>query len=372
MDSRYRVLIVGGYGTFGRRIANALSKDARFELLIGGRSLEKAQALCDTLGDAALSRPLRVDAGNTQTFAALLAAENPALVIHTSGPFQRQDYSVAKACIAAGVHYVDLADARDFVCRFSTLNDEALARGVLALTGASSVPALSSAVVDRFLPAFSRLDAIDFGINPGNQTPRGLATVSSILSYCGKPFMRWQQGAWKQVHGWQTLHAERYPEPVGRRWFSNCDIPDLQLFPARYPDVQSVIFRAGLELPLLHFGTWLISWLARCGVVRNWAAYASALKAASEWFVRRGSTRGGMHVVLKGLGHAGQACERKWYILADDGDGPQIPCTAAVLIAKKMARGDIASRGAMPCIGMFTLQEFMEELKGYSVRSLEH
>jgi NAD(P)-dependent dehydrogenase (short-subunit alcohol dehydrogenase family) len=371
MDSRYRVLIVGGYGTFGRRIAKALSKDARFELLIGGRSLEKAQVLCNALDDAALSRPLRVDVGNAQAFAALLAAENPALVIHTSGPFQRQDYAVAKACIAAGVHYVDLADARDFVCGFSMLNDEALERGVLALAGASSVPALSSAVVDHFLPEFSKLEVIDFGINPGNQTPRGLATVSSILSYCGKPFTRWQQGAWQQAYGWQTLHAERYPEPVGRRWFSNCDIPDLQLFPARYPTVQSVIFRAGLELPFLHFGTWLLSWLSRCGAVRNWSDYAPALKTASEWFVRWGSTRGGMHVALKGLDHAGHPCERKWYILADDGDGPQIPCTAAALIAKKLARGDIGLRGAMPCVGLFTLREFMEELDGYAVRSVE-
>ncbi|MGH8807956.1 MAG: saccharopine dehydrogenase NADP-binding domain-containing protein [Noviherbaspirillum sp.] len=370
MDSRYRVLIIGGYGTFGQRIARALSKDAGFELLIGGRTLEKARALCDTLFQRAISRPLFIDIDDQQVFSATLTREKPALVIHTSGPFQRQDYGVAQACIAAGIHYIDLADAREFVCRFSELNPLALRHDALAVTGASSVPGLSAAVVDHFLPEFSRLDNIDFGINPGNQTPRGVASVSSILSYCGKPFMRWEQGAWKKAFGWQTLQAVRYPEPVGLRWFANCDIPDLRLFPQRYPGVRSVIFRAGLELPILHLGTWMMSWLSRYGLVRNWADYASGLKKASECFLRYGSTRGGMHVALKGLDHSGRQHERKWHILADDGDGPQIPCTAAVVLAKKLARRQIAIRGAMPCVGLFSLQEFMDELTDYSIRSI--
>ena len=46
------------------------------------------------------------------------------------------------ACIAAGAHYLDLADARDFVARIGTLDAAARAAGVAIISGASSVPAL--------------------------------------------------------------------------------------------------------------------------------------------------------------------------------------------------------------------------------------
>ncbi|HZF99242.1 MAG TPA: hypothetical protein VEY92_13600 [Pseudoxanthomonas sp.] len=47
--------------------------------------------------------------------AARLVALAPGIVIHSAGPFQGCDYRVAEACLAAGVHCIDLADGRDFV-----------------------------------------------------------------------------------------------------------------------------------------------------------------------------------------------------------------------------------------------------------------
>jgi uncharacterized protein YbjT (DUF2867 family) len=39
-----RILILGGYGTFGGHLATLLAGDARVSLLIAGRSLSQAQA----------------------------------------------------------------------------------------------------------------------------------------------------------------------------------------------------------------------------------------------------------------------------------------------------------------------------------------
>ena len=40
-----KVLILGGYGTFGGRLAQLLAGDARVTLLIGGRSFGQAQTV---------------------------------------------------------------------------------------------------------------------------------------------------------------------------------------------------------------------------------------------------------------------------------------------------------------------------------------
>lgn len=367
---RYRILVLGGYGTFGTRICRALAQDKLVRVIIAGRRIEAAQQLATKLEQAlpgCRAEVAAVDIGSPE-FSAKLRQLRPDAVIHTCGPFQDQDYAVARACIANAVHYIDLADSRSFVTGISALHEDAQRQGVLAVSGASSVPALSAAVVDALQTRFRQLHSIDLGISPGNRTARGLATVRSILSYCGKPFPVWRDNRWQTVHGWQGLHRRHYPAMMGGRWLGHCDVPDLALFPERYPGVHDVQFFAGLELSVLHLGTWLCSWLTRAGLVENWSRYAVPLKRISEWFADRGSTRGGMHVQLEGVGTSGKPLRLTWYLLADSDDGPQIPCTAAVLIARKLALGELARRGAFPCLGLFSLDEFMNALKHFDVQ----
>ncbi len=97
----HTVLVVGGYGFFGARICEALRRDG-VHLLIAGRHHGSALALARRLGIADESA-VAVDAANP-----LLAQELSRLgvntLVHTAGPFQGQDYRVARAAIAAGCH----------------------------------------------------------------------------------------------------------------------------------------------------------------------------------------------------------------------------------------------------------------------------
>lgn len=363
-----RTLILGGYGFFGGRIARVLVRDASLQLIVAGRSKERASTLATELQQHS-AQPVAataIDVGDPG-FCEKLAVLRPGLVIHTSGPFQGQDHRVAQACISAGAHYVDLADATGFVSGIGALDAAARERGVLVVSGASSVPGLSSSVIARYRSEFSVIESIDIGITPGNRTARGLATVQAVLSYCGKPFDCWIDGAWRTVHGWQGLKWHAYPAPVGRRLLGYCDVPDRVLYPQTCNGVRTVEFRAGFELTFLQLGMWCLAWLRRCGIVADWARHAAALKRLSEHTMAWGSSAGAMHVEIAGRLHDGTAHRVKWYIVAPDGDGPQIPCTAAVVIARKLARDEMQQRGAMPCLELFSVDEFMAALEGFSV-----
>jgi hypothetical protein len=280
-------------------------------------------------------------------------------VIHTCGPFQAQSYQVAQACVEAGAHYVDLADGRAFVAGIGELDAAARERGVLVISGASTLPALSSAVVDEHLGHFSRLDTIDISIAPGQQTPRGVATLEAVLSYCGKPFDVWEQGRWRTVYGWQDVHRFRYPE-FGARWLSRCDVPDLQLFPERYAGVQRARFDAALELAFAQWIFWLLAGFVRAGLIANPSHYARIMQTWGRYVDWMGSDTGGMHVGLAGADSAGQPARVDWHLLARRGHGPEIPCLPAIVIARKLAAGTLAVRGAIPCMGLMTLADFAE------------
>jgi hypothetical protein len=366
--NRFRILLIGAYGQFGSRIASQLADD-NIDLVLGGRNINDALALKHALqprAHAVLSA-VAIDC-TAASLSASVAAIGPDLVIHTAGPFQAQDDRVARATLAAGAHYIDLADARDFVCGIGRLDGLARAAGRWVISGASSVPGLSAAVVDAHLPRFQRLEAIETAISPGNRTARGLATTTAILGYVGKPIPMRRAGGWTTGYGWQSCRRLAIPG-VGHRWVARCDVPDLALLPARYPALQTCDFRAGLELRRMQFGLWAASWLVRAGVVRSLQPWAAPLLRLSESWQAAGSDTGAMLVDMTGIGVDGRPLHLRWRIVARAGSGPQIPASAAVVIARKLQRQEVPGAGARACLDFFSLEEFLAALAAYPIET---
>lgn len=362
-----RVLVLGGYGFFGSRVVRLLSREAGLDVVVAGRSLDKAHRFINSLGAslAGLSA-IQVDAGSVSGLMAVLEVSNPDAVINTCGPFQGKDYRVAEACIKAGCHYVDLADGREFVCGIAALDAEARRKGVLVVSGASSVPGLSGAVVEFLKTGFSRMEEVDVGISPGNRTDRGLATVEAIMSYCGESIPLKMGGRQAFVSGWTSAMRYQYPSPVGRRWLSDCDVPDLALIPQRYPELQTVRFRAGLELSFLHWGTMLFAWLRRMRLVANWSRHAAVIKRVSEWFQHYGSDAGAMHVRVRGRAINGDKVTATWTLVAASGDGPFVPALCSVAIIMRISLGS-SEVGAMAAPGVVSLADILTVAEGLAI-----
>lgn len=366
---RLCVLVLGGYGFFGRRLVARLALQQGLDVIVAGRSTQKAAVLVRELAPGAAS-PVRcavLDASSA-SLAQELAALAPQVVVHTAGPFQGQDYAVARACIAAGAHYIDLADGRAFVAGITSLDAEARAAGVAVIAGASSVPALSGAVADELCAGMQAVESIDIGISPGNRTERGLSTVQAVLGYCGRPIPT--QGP-DPVFGWSGTWQHAYPQPVGRRLLSPCDVPDLALLPGRHAGRPRVRFGAGLELEFLHRGMNAMAWLARRGWVRAWDGHAAWLKGVSEWFQRLGTDAGAMHVAVRGRGADGAELAREWQLVATHGDGPFVPTLAAAALVARIAGGRAPEAGARRCLGLLTAQEILAQANGLAIHAGE-
>jgi hypothetical protein len=356
-------LILGGYGNFGKRIAGLLTRKG-VAVVIAGRDAAKAEATAKTLPPH-LAQHAAIDAKSD--LARHLVLLKPSVVINTCGPFQNSDYGIAETCIAGAVHYIDLADGRDFVTGITTLDAAAKKQNVAVISGASTVPALTCAVMENLAPRLREIDSLKFGIAPGQKAERGLATTEAILGYVGKKLK--PCAGYESRYGWQDLYLQAYPE-IGNRWMANCDVPDLDLLPARF-GIRQIRFSAGMEIPAIHFGMWLLSWGVRLGLPIDLPKHAAALLKASNWFDRFGTADGGMHVILQGRHGSGRQVTRKWFIVTRDGDGPFIPTVPAVVLTRKIIAGTFARTGAMPCVGLITLREYLDELAHLKVKTYE-
>lgn len=362
------ILILGGYGNFGKRIAIFLAKDPHLQIIVAGRSLAKAQALVLKIqkdNPKANVHPLALN-WQDYDFSQKLHMTQADIVIHSAGPFQGQNYKVAQTCIALKMHYIDLSDGREFVTHIKELDQSAKENGVVVISGASSVPGLSSVVVDFLAQKFSNVREIEIGIAPANKIERGDATITAILGYTGKPFQRLEKGKWKTVFGWQNLHRHYYGDNLGLRWQGNCDIPDLVLFPEKYPMVKTVVFYAGLEVTFLHLVLWCMSWLTRIKLVRNWASFHKLIFKMDSWFGRFGTDAGGMYIRMYGTNHRYQPLEMNWNLVAEKGHGPYIPTIPSLILTKKIIQG-IISPGATPALSLFSMEEFEQAITPWSI-----
>ncbi len=368
MSAITNIVVLGATGHFGARIARRIAGEPGTRLVVTSRSRESAEALAGELdaggtGVAVQAAALDQAAGD---FPARLAGLRPDIVIHTAGPYQGQDYRVARACAECGSHYIDLADGRRFVEDFESLHQLAVEHDVLLVSGASTLPGLSSVVYAAIRDRFSTIDTIEVSIAPAHQTPRGLGTVSSVLSYCGKPFEVLADGAWVTRHGWQDLRRMRYPD-LGSRLAGACDVPDLGLFPRYLRDLRTMSFHAALEARWEQLALWLMAWAVRTRLVRDWSRLSTGFQRLSRRLTGLGSDRGGMHMRFSGSASDGLPKTVTWYLVAHDNHGPEIPCTPALILARQLAAGSITRRGACPCWNLFELADFDAEVSDYAI-----
>jgi len=353
-----RVVVLGATGNFGARIVRALKDDAAIELLGASRRGGKVPG-AETVPIVALD-------AFAPDLAVRLREMAPSLVIHCIGPFQGQDYRVAEAVLAAGAHYLDLADGRAFVVQFAhAIQGRAFHARKVAISGVSTLPALSSAVVEALRDRLRVLESVEIAIAPGNRAMRGAATLASVFSYLGRPGPVWQEGVWLKKFGWMDIRGIKLD--IGQRWGAMCDVPDLTLIPARYPELKSVSFHAALEFRLQHLMLWKLAALRRLGLVLPVEKWAVGLDRIARLFDPCAGQWGGMRVSVVGQNASGVRVRRTWHLKVPARDGPEIATLAAIVLARRLAGGERMRPGAYPCVGLVRLTEFEAEFPRWGV-----
>jgi hypothetical protein len=342
MTDRLNVLIVGGYGTFGGRIVELLENEPRLILTVAGRSLEKASTFCNTRSKAK-ARLVPAAFDRNGDLIAQIAKLRPNILVDASGPFQtyvNHRYSVIEACIAQGVNYLDLADGSDFVAGVRVFDEAARAAGLYLLSGVSSFPVLTAAVVRHLSSDMARVEAIRGGIAPSPYAGVGENVIRAIAGYAGQAVSLKRDG--HIVVGYPfTEHFTISPPgylPLRNTMFSLVDVPDLRALADLWPDARHIWMGAGPVPEVLHRALAALAWLVRLKLVPTLSVLASLMHFATN-HLRWGEHRGGMFVEVEGADESDTPLKRSWHLLAEGDDGPLIPSMAVEALVRKALEG---------------------------------
>lgn len=358
-----KILIVGGYGTFGGRIIELLENEPRLTLIVAGRSLARADAYCKNR-DRAVARIVPALFDRNGHIVEQLSPLRPDILIDASGPFQAYGegrYRLIEACIDQGVNYLDLADGSDFVAGLSAFNEAALKAGLFVLSGVSSFPVLTAAAVRRLSADMARVDRIRGGIAPSPFAGVGGNVIRAISGYAGQPVKLVRNGRSALGHPFteQTRYTIAPPGrlPLRNTLFSLVDVPDLRALSELWPEAKTIWMGAGPVPEVFHRALIGLAWLVRAGTVRSLSPLAPLMQLATNR-LRWGEHRGGMFVEVAGSDRTGVAVKRSWHLLAEGNDGPLIPSMAVEALVRKALDGYEAPPGARAAVHDLELEDY--------------
>jgi hypothetical protein len=372
MGTRLRLLIVGGYGSFGGRIVELLEDEPRLTIIVAGRSLKRAQDYC--MGRKSPQAELVPAAFDRDgELAQELARLGPDVVVDASGPFQAYGegrYRLVEAAIAQGAHYLDLADSAEFVMGISAFDHRAKAMELHVLSGASSFPSLSAAAVRHLIGGMRHVESIRGGLAPSPYADLGLNVMRAIASYAGQPITLRRGGA--QATGYPATEQMRVAiappggVPLRRRLFSLVEVPDLRALAELWSEARDIWIGAAPVPELFHRLFIGAAWLVRLRVLRSLAALAPLIHGVTR-LLRWGEHRSGMFMEVVGADEAGWSVTRSWHLTAEGDDGPYIPAMAVAAYVHKMLEGHMLPPGARAATRDLELADYERLFAGRSI-----
>lgn len=361
---RRRIVLIGATGQFGQRLAALLVQLEDVEVVLTSREAGRAAALAEKL--ARSKAPARITGVAFERSAPEgLVHLAPWLVIDASGPFVAANYALAEAAIAAGAHWIDLADGPGYIEDFALqLDAHARSRGVSAYTGASTTPGLTVAAVRHATRGWQRIDSVDLAIYPDCAAPSGLSIVETVLSFAGRPIAVFREGRPERDLGWGRLAAA--PPPFRACRLAPAETADAALMPVAFAVQSRVAFYAGLQSRVERRGLHVLARLRSLGWIGDLQPLAPWLQRARRFTRPFATAEGGMTIDIAGLDAAGLHVTARWLLCARNGDGPSVPVLAAMALTRKLLAGPFAT-GAAVASEALAWDEIAAEMKSLAL-----
>jgi hypothetical protein len=263
------------------------------------------------------------------------------------------------ACLDAGCHYADIAVERASAAVVRSRSEAFQRRGLAAVYGCSSLPALSGALAlaahgARTLPP----ERARVTLFIGNDNAKGRAAVQSFLDTLGRPIAA-PQG---RLRGFRSREVVPLPEPFGRRGVFDFDSPDYELLPDLL-GVKAVSVKVGFELRLATYGFALLAWTG----LRFGARTAALLSWGGEALRWLGSSGG---AVMAELLYADGSVSRATLLARRDGQRMAIlPCALA---ARQLCRSGPARTGSLTAYELLGAHQLLNEVasRGYELSAV--
>lgn len=355
-----RVLILGGYGTFGFNIARLLKDEVALTIILAGRNLPTAENACQALldiGGRGTYLPQAIDRARPLE---PQIKTPPDMIIDATGPFQdfhgEDAARVIEYALAVKADYIDLSDDTRFIQNIMAYDGKAKAASITALSGLSSYPALTGAMLDYAKEMMPNPTFLAVGIAPSPHAKLGKNVLAAILSGAGrKQIYERENGKVELTYGllksgWRVI-APPGRDPLKPLLWVQVDSPTAVLM-TRHQSLKTIRNYAAPQ------PVWMLKFLRLAARLKRYHMFPP-LKLFTHLFhslhktLTHGEHRSGFLAELHD-----EAQRIEFHLTANGDDGPLIPSIPAAAIVKQKLGGRALAVGARSGLGLLSWADF--------------
>ena len=291
------ILITGGYGTVGRRIAEDLAPDYPDRVVVAGRSDERAAGLAAELGHGVRGR--RIDVGDPDSVEAAL--EGVGLVVSC---IDQPEPHLLRAAIARGLAYTDIAPHLMTRRPTEAMRAEAAQTGARIVLGTGLAPGISSVLARLGADRVGAVEKVESNVLLSVGDAYGPASRAYLLEEISLPYAVWTEGRETPARPFGGYARVTFPPPLGRRVAYLFPFSD-QVFFSKTLGARTALSRLALEPPWLGA---LLSVLLRLGATAMLGRRAGAqerVQRLGAWLRRRYEGRDWYGIVVEVEGTRG-------------------------------------------------------------------
>ncbi len=260
------ILIVGGYGEVGVRLAAKLEASALGRVLVGGRHPDRARGPARHIDVDDLSSIERALEG-VGTVVACVRQREPHLL---------------RAAIRRGIAYTSIAPPWMPWPELAPLREEAAHTGARIVLAAGIEPGISSVLARAAADRLGRVDAIETALLLGLGDVYGADSMAFIFEEIAQPYSIRVEGRPQDVNAFERPRRIHFPAPVGRQVAYTMPFRD-QLYYPQTLGAKTAVARIALDPP----------WLGR--------VVAALLRGGLRRLLRRGGARGSVRRLIERL-----------------------------------------------------------------------
>jgi saccharopine dehydrogenase-like NADP-dependent oxidoreductase len=261
------ILLLGGYGETGRRLARHLLERTGARLRLAGRDRTRAEALAAELNRAhpgQRASGLALDAADQAALRRALDGVN-LLIVATTAP--ERPAELAEAALEAGSDWVDLQFAPRQAATLGSLAPRLEAAGRCFVTQGGFHPGIPAALV-RWAAARARTlesATVASWLNPRGGIPYTPAVVELVEMFRDYHAHLFRDGRWQRISGWKLSDypAVDFGPGFGRHRTFPMDLDEMKPLPERIPTLRRTGFLIAGSDPVTN---WIVSPLMMAGL----------------------------------------------------------------------------------------------------------
>jgi saccharopine dehydrogenase (NAD+, L-lysine-forming) len=304
------ILIVGGYGEVGRRLAAQLEAARPDRVIVAGRHPEQSSGV----------RARKIDVDDTASIEAAL--DGVSVVVAC---VRQREPHLLRAAVRRGIAYTSIAPPWIPWSATELLRAEAKRTGARIILAAGVEPGITSVLVRAAADRLGQVDTVETALLLALGDAYGADSMAFIFEEVSQPYSVVVDGQERPTNAFEWSKLVPFPAPVGLRRAYTMPFRDQLYYPATV-GAKTAVARIALDPP----------WLA--------SALAALLRVGLRRVLRRGGARGAVHGIIEEL--RGRYSGRDHYALVVDvrGGGRTIRST---LVGRQQAEATAVGVGAI-------------------------